>query len=319
MPFLPQASSAAGRVDSVFLFILVVCAVFLVLITAALIILLFKYNKKRHPKAVDIEGNAWLETAWTVIPTALFMVMFVYGWTNFSYMRETPRDAMVIDVTARQWAWSFQYPNGKRTSNLFLAENKPVKLELHSLDVIHGFFVPAFRIKEDVVPGHNNYTWFVPSQLGSFDIECTVICGISHAVMLSKVVVVPVEEFEKWYFGSEDVPAPKPRKAIAATVVAAASNVSALNILNQKYCPTCHSIDGSPAVGPSFRGLYGKKETITDQKGRKREIIVDEAYLARAIQDPAAETAKGYPPAMPANPLTSDELKQVIQYIETLK
>jgi cytochrome c oxidase subunit II len=319
MPILPQASSAAGRVDSVFLFILIICAVFLVLITAALIILLIKYNKKRHPKAVDIEGNAWLETAWTVIPTALFMVMFIYGWTNFSYMRDTPRDAMVIDATARQWAWSFQYPNGKRTSELFLAENRPVKLELHSLDVIHGFFVPAFRIKEDVVPGKKNYTWFVPSQLGSFDIECTVICGISHAAMLSKAVVVPVEEFKKWYFGNEDAPIPKPRKSAAETVVVSPSSASAPNILNQKYCSACHSIDGSPMVGPSFKRLYGKKETITDPKGKEHEIIVDEAYLARAIQDPAAETAKGYPPAMPANPLTGAELKQVIQYIETLK
>jgi cytochrome c oxidase subunit II len=317
MPILPQASSAAGRVDSVFLFILIICAVFLVLITAALIILLIKYNKKRHPKAVDIEGNTWLEVAWTVIPTGLFLVMFVYGWTNFSYMRETPRDAMVIDVTARQWAWSFQYPNGKRTSELFLAENKPVKLELHSLDVIHGFFVPAFRIKEDVVPGQKNYTWFVPSQLGSFDIECTVICGISHAVMLSKVVVVPVDEFEKWYFGNEDAPAPGPHKT--AAVITATSNVSALSILNQKYCSACHSIDGSPMVGPSFKGMYGKRETVTDQKGRERQITVDGAYLSRAIQDPAAENVKGYPPTMPANPLTSAELKQVIEYIETLK
>jgi cytochrome c oxidase subunit II len=319
MPILPQASSAAGRVDSVFLFILITCAVFLVLITAALIILLIQYNKKRHPRAVDIEGNAWLETAWTVIPTALFILMFVYGWTNYSYMRETPRDAMVIDATARQWAWSFQYPNGKRTSELFLAENKPVKLELHSLDVIHGFFVPAFRIKEDVVPGQINYTWFVPSQLGSFDIECTVICGISHALMLSKAIVVPVEEFEKWYFGNEDATVPKPYKAAAAKQVSANSELPVLNVLNQKYCPACHSIDGSPMVGPSFKGLYGKKQIITDTAGRENEITVDEAYLTKAIQDPAAETVKGYPPTMPVNPLTDGELRQVILYIESLK
>jgi len=317
MPILPQASSAAGRVDSVFLFILIICVIFLVLITAALIILLFKYNRKRHPKAVDIEGNAWLETAWTVIPTVLFLLMFVYGWTNFSYMRETPRDAMVIDATARQWAWSFQYPNGKRTSELFLAQNKPVKLELHSLDVIHGFFVPAFRIKEDVVPGQNNYTWFVPTQLGGFDIECTVICGVSHALMLSKVIVVPVEDFEQWYFGNEGAPTPVSNKT--AVTAEAASNASALNILNQKSCLACHSMDGSPMVGPSFKGLYGKRQIVTSPQGREREIAVDEAYLSTAIQDPAVEIVKGYPPAMPDNPLTAAELQQVIQYIESVK
>jgi cytochrome c oxidase subunit 2 len=314
---LPQASSAAGKVDAVFLFVLALCAAFLILITAALIYFVIKYNRKKHPKAVDIEGNAWLEVAWTVIPTALFLLIFVYGWTNFSYMRETPRDAMVIDVTARQWAWSFQYPNGKRTSELYLAENKPVKLELHSLDVIHGFFVPAFRIKQDVVPGQTNYTWFMPSQLGSFDIECTVICGVSHAIMLSKVIVVPEENFRRWYFGNEDAPFPKSQRTSAP--VPAASAKPALNVLNQKYCPTCHSIDGSPMVGPSFKGLYGKRQTVKDLKGKEYDVTVDGPYLARAIQDPGVETVKGYPPAMPKNPLTDAELKQVLKYIESLK
>ena len=216
MPIAPQASSAAGRVDSVFLFILVLCAAFLILITAPLIYFAIKYNRKRHPKGEDIEGNTWLEIAWTVIPTVLFLVMFVFGWTNFSYMREVPREAMVIEVTGRQWAWSFKYPNGKQTSDLLLAIDRPVKLELRSLDVIHGFFIPAFRIKEDVVPGKENYTWFVPTQLGSFDIECTVICGVSHALMLAKAVVVPVAEFEKWYFGNEDTPLPGSTKAPTA-------------------------------------------------------------------------------------------------------
>jgi cytochrome c oxidase subunit II len=317
MPFLSQASSAAGKVDSVFLFVLALCAAFLILITTALIYFAIKYNRKRHPKAVDIEGNAWLETAWTLIPTALFLVIFVYGWTNFSYMRETPRDAMVIDVTARQWAWSFQYPNGKRTSELLLAENRPVKLELHSDDVIHGFFIPAFRIKQDVVPGKTNYTWFMPSQLGSFDIECTVICGVSHAMMLSRVIVVSEEDFKRWYFGNEEAPFPKYQR-ISDPISATPVN-PALSILNQKYCPTCHSIDGSPVVGPSFKGLYGKRRTVKDLKGKEYDVTVDELYLAKAIQDPGAETVKGYPPAMPKNVLTDTELKLVIEYIESLK
>jgi cytochrome c oxidase subunit 2 len=317
MPFITQASVAAGKVDSVFFFIFLLCAAFLVLITSALIYFVIKYNRKRRPQAEDIEGNLWLETVWTIVPTILFLVMFVYGWTNFSYMREAPRDAMVIDVTARQWAWSFQYPNGKRTSELYLAENKPVKLDLHSLDVIHGFFVPAFRIKEDVVPGQKNFTWFVPSQLGAFDIECTVICGVSHANMLSKAIVVPVEEFENWYFGGEDAPVPGSVKN--GPIPSPIPSQTALNILNQKFCPSCHSIDGTPMVGPSFKGLFGARQMVTDLKGVEREVIVDDAYLEQAIQDPAVENVKGYPPAMPNNPLTEAELKQVIQYIKSLK
>ncbi len=317
MPILPQASSAAGRVDAVFLAVLALCAAFLILITAAIIYFAIKYNRKRHPKAVDIEGNAWLETAWTVIPTALFLLIFLYGWTNYSYMREAPRDAMVINVTARQWAWSFQYPNGKKTAELYLAVDRPVKLELHSPDVIHGFFVPAFRIKQDVVPGQTNYTWFMPSQLGAFDIECTVICGVSHALMLSKVIVVPEEDFGKWYFGGDDAPAPKPEKT-SAPAPAAPPN-PALDVLNRKFCFTCHSVDGSPMVGPSFKGLSGKRQAVLDLEGREYEIDVDGSYLARAIQDPGVETVKGYPPAMPVNPLTEVELKLVVEYIESLK
>jgi len=317
MPIIPQASSAAGRVDSVFLFIFVLCVAFLVLITGALIYFAIKYNRKRHPKAEDIEGNVWIETVWTVGPIIIFLVMFFYGWTNFSYMREVPREAMVIEVTGRQWAWSFAYPNGKRTSELILAADRPVKLELRSLDVIHGFFIPAFRIKEDVVPGKENYTWFVPTQLGSFDIECTVICGVSHANMLAKAVVVPVSDFEDWYFGGDEAPLPGQMKSRPAKTEAAPD--SALNIMNQKFCPTCHSIDGSALVGPTLKGLYGKKQTVVDSEGRERDITVDDAYLAQAIQDPAAATVKGYPPAMPKNPLTDAELRQVVEFIKTLK
>jgi cytochrome c oxidase subunit II len=319
MPIIPQASSAAGRVDSVFLFIFVLCAAFLVLITAAIIYFLVKYNRKRHPKAEDIEGNAWIETIWTVVPAIIFLAMFFYGWTNFSYMRDVPREAMVIEATGRQWAWSFKYPNGKRTTELILAIDKPVKLELRSLDVLHGFFIPAFRIKEDVVPGKENYTWFVPTQLGSFDIECTVICGISHANMLAKAVIVPVSDFESWYFGDADALLPSRASKISRPANAEAAANPALNIMNQKFCLTCHSIDGSAMVGPSLRGLYGKEHTIIDSKGKEREIVADDIYLARAIQDPGFDSVKGYPPVMPKTPLTDAELKQVIEFIKTLK
>jgi cytochrome c oxidase subunit 2 len=208
MPLFPQASSAAAEVDKVFLWIVLLCVFVLVSITFLIVYFVIKYGRKRNPKAVDIEGSKWLEILWTVIPTVLFLAMFYYGWTNFEYERNVPRDAMVIDVTARQWSYSFTYPNGKRTAELYVALNKPFKMELHSLDVIHGFYVPAFRVKEDVVPGKNNYTWFKPTMLGTFDIECTVICGVGHAKMLSKVIVAPLPEFEAWYFGNEDAPVP---------------------------------------------------------------------------------------------------------------
>ena len=317
MPFLPNASNIAGRVDAVFLVILAMSVVVLVLITFLMVFFVVKYNRKRHPKGEDIEGNAWLEVVWTVTPLVLFLGMFYYGWTNFHYMRNVPRDAMVITVTARQWAWSFTYPNGKRTSELYLALNKPAKMELRSLDVIHGFYVPAFRIKEDVVPGKENFTWFTPTQLGTFDIECTVICGVGHASMLSKVVVVTVADFEAWYFGDEN--AALPGRIAAAAPAAPVPDNPAVAILKEKSCLTCHSLDGRVMVGPTFKGLYGQRETVADASGKTREIVVDDAHLAKSIQDPMADIVKGYPPAMPSAPLTEAELKQVIELLKSLK
>ena len=317
MPIVPQASSAAGRVDSVFLFTLIICAAVLVFITSTLIYFVIRYNRKRHPKGEDIEGNVLLEIIWTAVPTVLFLTMFYYGWTNFSYMRDVPRNAMVIQVTGRQWAWSFMYPNGRQTSDLYLALDKPVKLELRSADVIHGFFIPAFRVKEDVVPGKANYTWFSPTQLGSFDIECTVICGVGHATMLAKAIVVPVGDFEKWYFGVTDKPLPAQTAAVKAADTSGSD--TAVKILQEKYCTTCHSTDGTPMVGPTFKGMYGKKEIVTDPNGKEHDVVVGGDYLARAIQDPMAEIVKGYPSAMPLNPLDDDELHQVVEYIKSLK
>jgi cytochrome c oxidase subunit II len=316
MPIAPQASTAAGRVDSVFLFIFILSAVFLVLITTLLIYFAIRYNTKRHPKGEDIEGNKWLETAWTVIPTALFLLMFVYGWTNFSYMREVPREAMAIEATGRQWAWSFKYPNGRRTSELLLAVDRPVKIDLRSLDVIHGFFIPAFRIKEDVVPGKENYTWFVPTQLGSFDIECTVICGVSHANMLAKAVVVPVSDFEKWYFGNEETPLPGQAKA--SSPAGGISNSTGLSLLQSHACLSCHSTDGSALVGPTLKGLYGAKRTVMEPDGKELDLVANDAYLAKSIEDPNAETVKGYPPIMPKGDLSESDLQQVVEFIKVL-
>lgn len=317
MPLVPQASTAAGRVDNVFLFVLALCVVFLVLITFLLVYFTIKYSRKRHPKGEDIEGSTWLEITWTITPTILFLVMFYFGWTNFEYERSVPRDAMVIKVTARQWAWSFTYPNGKQTTDLYLALNKPVKAELHSLDVIHGFYIPAFRIKEDVVPNRSNYTWFNPTMLGTFDIECTVICGVNHANMLSKAIVVPVSDFEAWYFGDEDAQLPGQKRAETAPAAARASPVMAL--LNEKGCLTCHSVDGSVAVGPTFKGLYGQRETVKDSAGNERVITVDDAHLMKAIQNPGDEVTKGYPAAMPPIQLTPAELNEIIEYLKSLK
>ncbi len=318
MGWMNQAATSAEKVDSVFLFVFVLSVIFLLFITGLMIFFVWKYSRKRHPHAESIEGHAWLEITWTAIPLALFLVMFYYGWTEFSYTRNPPRDAMVVDVLARQWSWSFTYPNGRQTSELYAALGRPLRLDIRSGDVIHGFFVPAFRLKMDAVPGQVNTTWFEPTQLGAYDVECTVICGVDHSYMLSKVVVVPEEEFKAWYFGPEDAPAPGARFRSAAPAETPPAVHPGLAVLQAKSCMTCHSLDGSVTVGPTFKGAFGRRDVV-EVGGAEREVTVDEAYLRRAIQEPDAEIVKGYPPAMPESPLSEEDLGYVVAYLKTLK
>jgi len=330
MPFLSQPLSIADRVDSVFLFIFVLCVAFLVFITTLMIYFVVRYSRHRNPTPVDIPGNTWLEITWTLIPLGLFLVMFYYGWTNFAYMRNPPRDAMVVEVTARQWAWSFKYPNGKQTDEMYVAVNRPVKVELHSTDVLHGFYIPAFRVKEDVVPGKTNYLWFQPTSTGTFDIQCTVMCGINHSYMLSKVHVLPEEQFRTWYFADEKARRPGgPGKAPAATAraatTAAASVAKAgggaaagLALVTGKGCATCHSSDGTRRVGPSFKKLFGSTQTVLEN-GSEAQVTADETYLEKAIRQPSAQIVKGYPPAMPSVLVTDRELADIVSYIKSLR
>ncbi|MEK6544343.1 MAG: cytochrome c oxidase subunit II [Elusimicrobiota bacterium] len=204
MGIIKRASDIGAGADQVFLGIFAVCLAVLVLVTGVMVYFVIRYSHKNNPRPVDIEGNFWLETVWTLVPLAIFLAMFYFGWTNYAKMRNPPRDAMQIEVTARQWAWGFEYPNGKKTKELILALNRPVKLDLISQDVIHGFAIAAFRVKADVIPGRTNFTWFTPTAEGVYDLQCSVICGVSHSYMLAKVRVIPEEEFKKWYFSDQD-------------------------------------------------------------------------------------------------------------------
>jgi cytochrome c oxidase subunit II len=170
MDWLKQASTSAQKSDAVFFLVFWLSVAFLVLITATMVFFVVRYSRKRHPKAEQIEGHVGLEIVWTVVPLVIFLAIFYYGWTNFEYMRNAPRDAMLLKVTARQWAWSFEYPNGRQTSVLYAPLGRPMRLEVRSADVVHGFFVPAFRLKVDAVPGRPATTWFEATRLGAFDI-----------------------------------------------------------------------------------------------------------------------------------------------------
>lgn len=315
MNLLPEATTVASSTDKIVVFLFVISLVFLVFITGLMIVFVVRYGRKRHPKAQQIEGNTLLEATWTVVPLLLFLGIFYFGWTGFDYTRRAPRDAMVVKVTGRQWTWAFEYPNGKRTDSLYAVVNRPMKLEVRSVDVLHGFYIPAFRLKVDAVPGRTNTTWFQPTRLGTYDIECTVMCGVNHSAMLSHVNTVTESEFKAWYFGSETAPEPKVTTAEPAPLL---GEHRALALMRPHGCLGCHSLDGKPMVGPTFRGLYGKQEEVISG-GDVRAVTVDEERIRLAIREPTRDIVRGYPPQMPAFALNPDELNQVVGFIKELK
>jgi len=295
-------SNTAGKVEAAFIFIVVCCIVLLVLVTVTTVVFLIKYNRDRHSRPERVKENVALEIIWTVIPTLLVLVMFYVGWVDFDYIRNPPKDALAIDVTARQWSWLFEYTNGKQSDVLHVPLGKPVKLVLTSADVIHSLFIPAFRIKEDCVPGMRTHLWFTADEIGIYDLFCTEYCGLGHSHMRSKVNVMTAENFARWLNTAEGTtPADLGPK-----------------ILQAKGCLGCHSLDGSAKVGPTLKGLMGRKSTVI-AAGTEKEITIDAAYIRTHILEPQAATVKGFPPIMPKVPITDSELKTITVYLEALK
>lgn len=202
----------SNQVDNIFILIISISLFFLLIVAASMVYFVIKYNRKKHPVASNITGNTTLEILWTVIPLILVMIIFYYGWSGFRSMRDVPPDAMVIKVTGKQWIWSFEYDNKKTTdSNLYVPAGKPIKMEIRSNDVNHSFYLPDFRIKEDAVPGRVNYLWFYPAKEGQYQIMCAEYCGLNHAYMLGKLIVMPQDKFWQWY--SIPMPADTTKKA----------------------------------------------------------------------------------------------------------
>jgi len=298
------ASNFVQGVDLTFIIILGVSVFFLVSITAVMIYFVIRYSRKRNPKATNIEGNNTLEIVWTVIPLILVLIMFYFGWLGFRPMRHVPEGAIPVKAIGQMWSWMFEYENGKKSAELVVPLNKPVKLNLSSRDVIHSLYIPAFRIKEDVVPGKNNYLWFTAQEEGEYDIFCAEFCGDRHSYMLSKVRVLPEAEYNSW-LASSDIPA---------------GEHPGLTLMKQNACVTCHSQDGSKIIGPSFKGLFGRKEIVIAD-GIEKEITVDEAYIKRSIYEPNAQVVKGFNPGLMISyqqQLSEDDIQKIIDYMKGL-
>lgn len=310
---ITQASNFVRGVDTAFLVILGISFIFLLSLTAVMLYFIYRYNRKRHPKPVQIEGSTKLEIVWTVIPFILVMVMFYFGWAGWKPMGKPPKDAMEVTVVGRMWNFIFEYENGRKTDTLFLPKDQAVKLNLVSLDVIHSVYIPAFRVKQDMVPGkENNFMWFIPQREGTFELFCTEYCGLNHSYMFNYVKVMEDSLFNQWYTDTT---------AVLASVDIESPSAAGRRIMQNIGCFACHSIDGSKLVGPTFKGLYGHEVTVTTGR-EKRTIIADDEYIRRSIYDPNDDIVEGFGRGLMLSyrgQLSEDDVSLIIEYIKTLK
>ena len=304
LPLYPeQASNFASSVDSLMYFMIAVCLFFAVGICVAVVYFFFKYRRRAPDEiGVPIHGNMRLEMTWIVLPFFLLMIMFGWGAGVFVNFRHMPPDAMDIYVVGKQWMWKLQQPNGRREINeLHIPVNRDIRLIMSSEDVIHDFFVPAFRVKMDVVPGHYNTMWFRATRTGRYHFFCSQYCGTNHAVMGGWVTVMEPDEYAAWLAGSSGTGDP-----IA----------EGEKLFEQLACSTCHLPDGK-GRGPSYNGLYGSKVRLADGT----TVTADDTYLRESILQPNAKIVAGFQPVMPSfqGLVTEDQILALTAYIRSLK
>lgn len=289
-------------VDPIFMFLFSSCLVLLLGITIAMVCFVVRYRRSRAPRPTsDVSANTWLEVVWTALPTMLVMGMFYYGWEGYLSLRDVPKNAMQVTAVARMWSWNFIYSNGKNSTKMYVPVGTPVQVNLESKDVLHGFFMPAFKIKRDVVPGMKNHVWFVATKPGSYDVFCSQYCGTQHSSMITTVEAVTPEQFNAW-LGQGEAAGESPGKAI----------------LEKHGCLGCHSLDGSQKVGPTFKGLFGSQVKVT-RAGKPEVVTADEKFLRESVVNPGATLVEGYPPIMPPSDMPAAEVEAVVEYLEHLK
>jgi cytochrome c oxidase subunit 2 len=301
----PQATEVAHNVDVLYEFLLVISLISCILVIGGLIYFAYKYRRQSDTdKTPYISHNATLEFLWSFIPFVLFMVAFVWGWIVYSQLRTMPTDALEIMVHGQKWNWTFNYKNGRTSaSEAFVPVGQSVRLIMGSSDVIHSFYVPAFRYKQDVVPGRYTSLWFKADKEGDYQVFCAEYCGDQHSGMLAKIHVVPREKFEDWLSNDpyKDLPLAEIGKKVYST-----------------RCIACHNLTEQKNVGPGWKGVFGKLEKLEGGS----EVTVDENYVRESILDPNAKIVLGFPRGvMPtfAGQLSEQEISGAIEFIKSLK
>jgi cytochrome c oxidase subunit 2 len=302
-PFFPQqASEQAATIDALYFFLVAVTGFFMLLISVLVVVFAIKFHRKHDNEVGEaIHGSLALELLWTFIPLGITMVMFVWGAQVFFHMTRPPKAAMEIFVVGKQWMWKVQHMDGAREINeLHVPVGRPVKLIMGSEDVIHSFFIPAFRVKADVVPGRYNTLWFTASKAGQYHIFCTQYCGTKHSAMIGTVTAMEPAAYQAWLSGGS-----------AGGTMADSGGKLFVDLA----CNTCH-LDTGQGRGPVLKGLFGKQVLLTNGQ----TITVDDAYIRESVLNPQAKIAAGFQPIMPTfqGLVTEEQLLQIIAYVKSL-
>jgi len=290
----------AGNVDALFIFLLILSGMMTLLIFTALVYFAARYRHRKGVLAEQIEGSTPLELTWTIIPLGVFMVIFAWGAVVYFQQRTPPRDATEVYVVAKQWMWKLEHAEGQREINsLHVPVGRDVKLILTSQDVIHSFFVPEFRIKQDVVPGRYTVAWFRATKPGSYHLFCTQYCGTQHSGMIGSIEVMEPAQYEAWMSGGSTGPL----------------SASGERIFAELGCATCHRSD-SQGRGPNLQGAFGRPVQLEDG----RIVTADENYIRESILDPGAKVVKGFKPVMPTfqGLVSEEQLNALVAYVKSL-
>jgi len=300
-PLWPErASSVAGNVDALFIFLLIVSGLMSLLIFACIFYFAARYRHRPNVAAEQIEGSLPLELTWSIIPLCIFVVIFLWGAVVYFKERTPPRDTAEVYTVAKQWMWKFEHAEGQRELNeLHVPVGRDVKMIMTSQDVIHSFFVPAFRIKQDVLPGRYTVAWFRATKAGTYHLFCAEYCGTQHSGMIGSVIVMEPAQYEAWMSGTPSGP-------LSAT---------GEKIFAELGCVTCHRTDVQ-GRGPNLQGLFGKPVLLQDG----RTVIADENYIRESILDPGAKIVNGYKPVMPTfqGLVTEEQLNALVAYVKSL-
>ncbi|MGB3544237.1 cytochrome c oxidase subunit II [Rubrivirga sp.] len=301
----PQESTTAHEIDGLFYFILYMSILLTLIVTAAMVYFVWKYRRKSNAdRPIDVHESKWLEISWITVPTLLVLVVFFWGFRAYVSTSIPPSDAITINVKAQKWAWGFEYQNGMQGFNeVWVPVNTPIRMEMTSQDVLHSFYVPEFRIKHDVIPNRFSYVWFEAPREGVYQVLCTEYCGTAHSNMGARINVVSRTEYYEILRNGPPGAGP-----VAPAVLGE-------QLYTARSCNTCHSVDGSSGVGPTWLGLWEQAKPGSDQG------IADEEYLIESILYPQAYITPGYENAnMPSyeGQLNDEQLAGLVAYIRVL-